>query len=45
MCSCCGNLGGANIYTCQECHMIIDRDINRARNIYVKSLLLKTNVI
>ena len=45
MCSCCGNLGGADIYTCQECHMTIDRDINGARNIYVKSLLLKTNVI
>ena len=49
MCSCCGNLndnlGGADIYSCQECHMTMDRDINGARNIYVKSLLLKTNVI
>jgi len=45
MWSCCGNLGGSDIYTCQKCHMTIDRDINGARNIYVKSLLLKTNVI
>ena len=45
-CSCCGNinkdLGGSNIYNCKECKTIIDRDINGARNIYIKSLLSKT---
>ena len=49
MCSCCGNLnnnlGKSEIYNCQECRMTIDRDINGARNIYVKSLLSKTYVV
>jgi putative transposase len=46
-CSCCGNinkdLGGSDIYNCNECKTIIDRDINGARNIYIKSLLSKVN--
>jgi putative transposase len=46
-CSCCGNINknleGSDIYNCNECKTIIDRDINGARNIYIKSLLSKVN--
>jgi putative transposase len=42
MCSLCGNikenLGGNKIYECSNCLAIIDRDINGARNIYIKSI-------
>ena len=42
-CSYCGcvkeNLGGNKIYNCNKCHMIIDRDINGAKNILMKSIL------
>ena len=42
-CSNCGNykndLGKAKIYNCTHCNMIIDRDINGSRNIYIKSLI------
>ncbi len=41
MCSCCGeikeNLGGSKVYKCDKCFSIMDRDINGARNIYIKS--------
>jgi putative transposase len=41
MCSCCGKinekLGGKKIYDCKKCGMIMDRDLNGARNIYLKS--------
>ena len=41
MCSKCGeiytNLGGNKIYTCEYCGLIIDRDINGARNIHIKA--------
>jgi transposase len=32
------NLGGSKIYICDKCDLIIDRDINGARNIYIKTL-------
>ena len=42
-CSICSNynkdLGGSKIYCCTKCNNTIDRDINGARNIYIKSLL------
>ena len=41
MCSCCGkihnNLGGSETFKCNGCKMVLDRDINGARNIYLKS--------
>ncbi len=41
-CSNCGNynekLGAASMYYCKKCKCIIDRDINGARNIYIRSL-------
>jgi transposase len=40
-CSCCGNLKeikGNKIYNCNNCNAIMDRDINGARNIYLKHL-------
>jgi putative transposase len=43
VCSSCGSykkdLGGAKIYYCKDCQMSIDRDINGARNIYIKSIM------
>lgn len=42
MCSLCGNineeLGSDKIYKCKKCKCTIDRDINGARNIYIKSI-------
>jgi putative transposase len=42
MCSRCGNmkndLGSNNIYNCTECNLKIDRDINGARGIFIKSI-------
>ena len=42
-CSICSNynkdLGGSKIYCCTKCNNTIDRDINGARNIYIKSFL------
>ena len=39
-CSICSNysndLGGSKIYCCKECNNTIDRDVNGARNIYIK---------
>lgn len=41
-CGNCGklnnNLGGSKIFNCSECKISIDRDINGARNILIKSL-------
>ena len=43
VCSSCGSykedLGGAKIYYCKDCQMSINRDINGARNIYIKSIM------
>jgi putative transposase len=43
MCSLCGNidenLGGNKIYNCKKCKSTLNRDINGARNIYIKSIL------
>ena len=42
-CSICSNysndLGGSKIYCCKECNNTIDRDVNGARNIYIKYYL------
>lgn len=41
MCSHCGNihknLGSNDTYKCINCEMVMDRDVNGARNIYTKS--------
>lgn len=41
MCSHCGNihknLGSNDTYRCIKCEMVMDRDVNGARNIYMKS--------
>lgn len=43
MCSKCGNinhkLGGNKIYECSNCKVIMDRDVNGARNIYIKAII------
>jgi putative transposase len=43
ICSNCGNyndkLKGEKIYNCKNCNIVIDRDINACRNIYIKSLM------
>jgi putative transposase len=42
MCSKCGNikenLGGNEIYRCNKCGICMERDINGARNIYIKAI-------
>ena len=42
-CTCCGklnyNLGSSEVFVCEECDMIIDRDVNGARNILIKQLV------
>jgi IS605 OrfB family transposase len=42
-CSSCGNfkkdLGASKIYNCTKCGLITDRDMNAAKNIYVKSIV------
>lgn len=45
-CTCCGfikkDLGSKKIYKCNKCKLIIDRDLNGARNILLKNLGLDT---
>lgn len=40
MCSCCGeineNLSSKKVFKCAECKVVLDRDVNGARNIYLK---------
>ena len=42
ICSCCGKLnkelGNNKIFKCRSCNIIIKRDINGSRGIYLKSL-------
>ena len=42
ICTNCGNikedLGGAEIYKCEKCKIIIERDVNAARNILLKAM-------
>jgi len=42
MCSKCGNvkedLGGNKTYKCEKCGICMDRDVNGARNIYIKAI-------
>ena len=38
-CSCCGKLtavGSRKIFSCSHCNMVLDRDVNAARNIFIK---------
>ena len=45
-CSYCGNLynpGCSKIYSCINCKKNIDRDINAAKNILMKGLLIEVN--
>jgi IS605 OrfB family transposase len=39
-CSCCGwlndGLGGSKVFRCRECGVVLDRDVNGARNIYIR---------
>ena len=40
-CGNCGsinNVGSNDIFTCSKCNLIIDRDVNGARNIYIKTI-------
>lgn len=41
-CSCCGyykkNLGGSKVYICNNCKKVIDRDVNGAKNIMMRSI-------
>ncbi len=42
-CTCCGTLnykvGGSEKFQCLSCGLVIDRDINAARNIYIKCMV------
>jgi len=41
-CSCCGNIqniGGSEVFNCQNCRTIMDRDENGARGIFLRALL------
>ena len=44
MCSLCGwinnKLGSDKIYNCKECKLMLDRDVNGARNIFLKQYML-----
>lgn len=41
-CSRCGfinrNIGGSKVFNCHGCHLVIDRDVNGARNILLRAL-------
>jgi len=43
LCSMCGNynekLKGEKIYNCKKCNIVMDRDINACRNIFMRSLM------
>ena len=43
-CTNCGKikkLGGCEIYTCSNCNLTIDRDVNGSRNIFIKNILVR----
>ena len=46
LCSNCGNLhknlGSSEVYRCSKCKLELDRDINAARNIFLKNIRIKT---
>ena len=48
-CGCCGKinhlLGGNKIFKCTSCELSIDRDINGARNIYLKYMGDRSNTL
>lgn len=37
------NLGGAKIYKCQCCNLKVDRDVNGARNIFIKNCVIRNS--
>ena len=41
-CTCCGvpnnNIGSKKLFACKSCHIQIDRDLNGARNVFIRSL-------
>jgi len=43
LCSCCGfikyNLGGNKVFKCNKCGVVMDRDINGDRGIFLRALL------
>lgn len=43
-CTGCGslnNVGGSEVYKCRVCDLVIDRDVNGARNIFIKNVEFK----
>jgi putative transposase len=38
LCGCLNNVGSNDVYNCSKCNLIIDRDVNGARNIAIKRL-------
>jgi IS605 OrfB family transposase len=48
-CSNCGflknNLKGAEVYKCTKCKAILDRDVNGAKNIFLKNILPRSGVV
>ena len=47
-CGCCGwrdnNLGSKKIFTCKQCGLVIDRDVNGARNILLRAIRVLRNL-
>jgi transposase len=37
-CGCLNNVGSKDVYSCDKCRLVIDRDVNGARNIAIKRL-------
>ena len=37
-CGCLSNVGSKDVFTCGKCNLVIDRDVNGARNIAIKRL-------
>ena len=35
-CGCINNVGSNKVYSCKSCDLVIDRDVNGARNIFIK---------
>ena len=43
-CTRCGslnNVGSSEVYECRVCELVIDRDVNGARNIFIKNVKFK----
>ena len=35
-CGCINDVGSSKVYSCKSCNLVIDRDVNGARNIFIK---------